>query len=62
MHWRDCPCEKCAVKRVDELAKASAAAVLRAQGVTLPRIAMALGMSTPKVCQLLKSRSQTASA
>jgi predicted transcriptional regulator len=61
MHWRDCPCEKCSEKRVVATAKASAAAVLRAQGVTLPRIAMALGMSQPKICQLLKeARGHTA--
>lgn len=60
MHWRDCPCEKCAEKRLDEVAKASAATVLKAQGVTVARIAMALGLSHNKVSQLLKSRSHTA--
>lgn len=62
MHPRICPCENCAEKRIDETAKASAAAVLRAQGVTVPRIAMALGVSNSKASKLLRSGSHTASA
>lgn len=60
MHPGCCTCEKCAEKRIDEIAKASAAAVLKAEGVTIARIAIALGLSHTKVSQLLKSRSHTA--
>jgi len=60
MHMKGCPCAKCDERRIDEIAKACAAAELRAQGVTVPRIAMALGLSNSKVSKLLNSRSHIA--
>lgn len=48
-----CTCEDC-VRALGDLTKKQRAIELRGRGMTLPRIAEAIGSSQPAVCKMLK--------
>lgn len=57
----NCQCENCRAAAEAPINMAARALELRSQGLTLPRIAEALGTNQPNVCKLLKeARSHTA--
>lgn len=54
MSCSNCQCEKCRRRVVEWSEKARRAVELRAQGLTISKIAIAIGTSHSTVCRLLK--------